>query len=191
MFCRVKSNNKVFKDDLVYKFYLCERKRVDGKVKSKDIHIVNFDYIDITEIRVKVLNIVITNALKDKGLYSEENSDLIFDKLLDLREQLLEEEREFQRKRAEQQREEARKRAEEEERQRREYEEFFKRYNSNQNCSGSNIGQVDNTTKEFMIEIIKAGYKKLASKYHPDKGGKHEDMQRLNKAKEELDKIIN
>ena len=189
MFCRVKCNNKDFKDDTVYKFYLCERKRVDGKVKSKDIHIVDFDYYDIVNIRVKVLTKVMNIGLKNKGLYSEDNSDLIFDKILDLREKLLEEERKFQEEKERIYREQARKRAEEEERQRRDYEEVFKNYNKN--CSGSSIGVVNDTTKEFMIEIIKVGYKKLASKYHPDKGGKHEDMQRLNKAKEELDKIIN
>ena len=196
MFCRVKSNDKVCKEDIVYKFYLCERKRVDGKVKSKDIHIINFDYFDLTEIfdktgKVILFTTLVKKRLKDKCLYSPENLDLIVDKVLDLRDKLTKEKEEAEEKRREQQREEARKRAEQQEREKREYEEFFKRYNFNQNCSGSSIGQVDDTTKEFMIEIIKAGYKKLASKYHPDKGGKPEDMQKLNEAKEELDKIMN
>lgn len=180
MFCRVKSNNKVFKDDIVYRFYLSERYRENGKVKSKDIHIINLDYIDITEIRVSALNKIINVALEGKGLYSENNSDLIFDKLLDLREKLLKEEEQFQKN------EEKRKQKEW-----KEWEEFNKKYGFNSNnCSGSNIGLVDDTIKDFMIEIVKAGYKKLASKYHPDRGGKVEDMQKLNEAKEKLDKIV-
>ena len=180
MFCRVKSNNKVFKDDIVYRFYLSERYRENGKVKSKDIHIINLDYIDITEIRVSALNKIINVALEEKGLYSENNSDLIFDKLFDLREKLLKEEEQFQKN------EEKRKQKEW-----KEWEEFNKKYGFNSNnCSGSNIGLVDDTIKDFMIEIVKAGYKKLASKYHPDRGGKVEDMQKLNEAKEKLDKIV-
>lgn len=184
MFCRVKSNNKVFKDDIVYRFYLSKRYRENGKVKSKDIHIINLDYIDITEIRVSTLNKIITVTLEEKGLYSENNSDLIFDKLLDLREKLLKEEEQFQKN------EEKRKQKEW-----KEWEEFNKKYgfnsdNFNNNCSGSNIGVINDTTKDFMIEIVKAGYKKLASKYHPDRGGKVEDMQKLNEAKEKLDKIV-
>lgn len=182
MFCRIKTNNEIFKDNVVYRFYLSERYRENGKVKGKDTHIINLDYIDITKIKVSTLNKVITDALKEKGLYSENNSDLIFDKLLDLREKLLKEEAEFQKN--------------EEKRKQKEWEEFNKKYrfnsnNFNNNCSGSNIGVIDDTTKDFMIEIIKAGYKKLASKYHPDRGGKVEDMQNLNEAKEKLDKLVN
>jgi len=175
MFCRVKKNNKIFKDNIVYRFYLSERYRENGKVKSRDIQIINFSYAEVTAGKLSTLNKIITEALEEKGLYSENNSDLIFDKLLDLREQILKEEEQFQKN--------------EWERRQKAKEEFNKKYKYN-NCSGSNIGVIDDTTKEFMIEIIKAGYKKLASKYHPDRGGKVEDMQKLNEAKEELDKIV-
>jgi hypothetical protein len=35
-------------------------------------------------------------------------------------------------------------------------------------------------------QLVLAGYKKLATTYHPDKGGKLTDMQRLNVVKEKL-----
>jgi hypothetical protein len=37
-------------------------------------------------------------------------------------------------------------------------------------------------------EIVTTGYRQLALKMHPDKGGRHAEMVRLNRAKEWLDK---
>jgi hypothetical protein len=37
-------------------------------------------------------------------------------------------------------------------------------------------------TSDAPFEVIKASYKALSSKYHPDKGGTEEDMIRLNQA---------
>lgn len=41
-----------------------------------------------------------------------------------------------------------------------------------------------------MLEIINAGYKTLALKYHPDRGGSTERMQSLNNSVEALRKMI-
>ncbi len=189
MFCRVKSNNKVFKDDIVYRFYLSERYRENGKVKSKDVLICKIGYYDlIDDLTVNYIEkhlTTIKQSLLDKNMYSDKNVGLIWQKLEETRLIYWRKEQEQKRKQREKRDEEARK----------EWEEFNKKYgfnsdNFNNNCSGSNIGVINDTTKDFMIEIVKAGYKKLASKYHPDRGGKVEDMQKLNEAKEKLDKIV-
>lgn len=39
---------------------------------------------------------------------------------------------------------------------------------------------------ELEAELMKEGYKKLAMKYHPDKGGDPEKMKELNRLKEKL-----
>jgi transposase-like protein len=39
---------------------------------------------------------------------------------------------------------------------------------------------------ELTLEIINAGYKVLAAKHHPDKGGSHDAMARLNKGRARL-----
>jgi len=46
-------------------------------------------------------------------------------------------------------------------------------------------------TKEMALEIISAGYKSMARKYHPDVGGTHEQMLGLTASKEHLEKVIN
>ncbi len=46
----------------------------------------------------------------------------------------------------------------------------------------------DNDMKKILVDLVDAGYKSLAKKAHPDKGGKKEDMQALNSVKEWLQK---
>lgn len=43
--------------------------------------------------------------------------------------------------------------------------------------------------KPVVRELVSAGYRSLAQRYHPDRGGRHEDMTRLNQAAEWLRKI--
>jgi len=43
---------------------------------------------------------------------------------------------------------------------------------------------------DLALEIISIGYKVLATKMHPDKGGSHEAMQRLNAARDLLKEAI-
>jgi Putative quorum-sensing-regulated virulence factor len=42
--------------------------------------------------------------------------------------------------------------------------------------------------KAMAREIVSQGYRSLAQKHHPDRGGNHEDMVLVNKAKELLDR---
>ena len=51
--------------------------------------------------------------------------------------------------------------------------------------------EIDPNLENVTIELIKKQYKKLALKYHPDKGGDAERMQKLNNAYEELCKHFN
>ena len=41
-----------------------------------------------------------------------------------------------------------------------------------------------------LLDVVNAGYRSLAMKYHPDHGGKHEQMQALNASVEALRKMI-
>jgi hypothetical protein len=41
-------------------------------------------------------------------------------------------------------------------------------------------------TSKMAKELFKAGYRKLATKYHPDQGGSKEQMQELNELKSTL-----
>lgn len=59
----------------------------------------------------------------------------------------------------------------------------YNRYNSytyNYNCNSFNI----NTSDDMMKELLKAGYKSLSKKYHPDRGGDADKMVQLNNLKD-------
>lgn len=44
--------------------------------------------------------------------------------------------------------------------------------------------------REVALEVIKAGYREMSKKYHPDSGGTKEDMQVVNAVKEAFDTFI-
>jgi Protein of unknown function (DUF3102) len=46
------------------------------------------------------------------------------------------------------------------------------------------------TVRELGFQLIKAGYRALAEKLHPDKGGSGDDMARLNKVRELLENSL-
>ena len=59
----------------------------------------------------------------------------------------------------------------------------YNKYNSytyNYNCNSFNI----NTSDDMTLELLKAGYKTLAKKYHPDRGGDTAKMTELNNLKD-------
>ncbi len=46
------------------------------------------------------------------------------------------------------------------------------------------------SNKTMAMEIVTAGYKKMAGKYHPDNGGTVEEMQELNEVKKEMLRLL-
>lgn len=82
MFCRT------FKSSKTITFYLCERWKEGNKVRSKDTKIIVLNYNDITSLEKDNIIKMVNGNLKQLDLYSQENSELVLDKLLDLKEQL-------------------------------------------------------------------------------------------------------
>ena len=190
MFCSVRrtKGNDADIEDVRYRFYLSERTRVDGKVKSSDKLVATLDFIDVTEIKPKVVKHYIKSALIEKGIEDpgEDKLNMIFEKYMSIHKDLKEKIEAHKEAEREGIREEQRKRAEEESRFR---EKYFGGDNS-QGCSGMSSINFDDTTKEYIKKIIKEGYRRMSHKVHPDRGGSTEEMQLLNKAKESLDKLI-
>ena len=56
----------------------------------------------------------------------------------------------------------------------------YNSYTYNYNCNSFNI----NTSDDMTLELLKAGYKTLAKKYHPDRGGDTAKMTELNNLKD-------
>ena len=50
----------------------------------------------------------------------------------------------------------------------------------------STFGNLDESQKEILPELLKAGYKALSLKYHPDKGGEGDKMASLNGLNDQL-----
>ena len=154
MFCSIKQGKNLFGN--VYKFYLCERKRVNGKVKSSDKYIMTLQYIDLIEIRPRTINHLIVEIFKEKG-YDKENSNeanLVFDKYMDLRADVRDEE-------------EIKKREEylKREKEAREHAKFQQEFKNNYKYSSDNLkGHYTEEEKEY----LKKFYKVLAMKFHPD-----------------------
>lgn len=96
----------------------------------------------------------------------------------------------YKQKAGKRQEERERQRKEQEEYERRSREEAYKRffgggYSEQQNVgvSNSNFSQEE---LELVRGVISAGYKKMATKYHPDRGGNEEMMKLLNGIKDKL-----
>lgn len=167
MFCSVKKCNT--KDDIVYRFYLCERYRdkETGKVKSSDKFIISLPYDYIIDTRMfGSINRAIIRECKKKGFDKDIYSDVVCDKFTDIRCELLDLERKKQQEEAE-----------------RRYREEYK-YQQYFNSFGS-----DNTTKNYTEEekeYLKIIYRSAAIKLHPDvTRDDGEGMKFLNKLKEE------
>ncbi|MDU7066735.1 MAG: molecular chaperone DnaJ [Clostridium perfringens] len=180
MFCSVKKRKDKY-DGEIYRFYLCKRYRdkETGKVKSSDKYIMTLQDIDFTDLRVSFMAKYIKKVLAEKEIVSELEQDLIYDKYLDIREEILERERAKQ--------EEERKRQQEEYNQ---YREYYKSYSSGFSSGTSSIN-FDDTTKELAKEFIKLGYRAMAKKYHPDiTKDNGEKMKAINEIKDKLENIF-
>ena len=149
MFCSVKKCNT--KDDIAYRFYLCERYRdkETGKVKSSDKFIISlpYDYIIDTNM-IKAISRAIMRECKKKGFDKDIYSDIIYDKFIDIRYDLLELEKKKQQ-------EEAEKRYREEYR----YQQYFNNF-----CSVNTTTNYTDKEKEYLKKI----YRAAAAKLHPD-----------------------
>ncbi|MCD3240839.1 molecular chaperone DnaJ [Clostridium botulinum D/C] len=181
MFCVAKKN----KDK--YIFILSERTRdkATKKVKSKDKYITTVDIDDIIYMRVKTITKFIFRKADEKKC-TEEEKDMLLDKYLDIRTKLIKENQEKEDKKFKQQQEEARKKAEEQAK-------FWKDYNawSKDNFSSFGLGgatlNFDETTNKLAIELVKAGWKSMAKKHHPDLTNDNgENMKRINEIKEKI-----
>jgi len=89
MFCSVKKDKKNNR----YKFYLCDRYRdkTTGKVKSSDKYIITLQQENILSLSIdEEFKFNIENVLINKGI-SLENTDLILDKLIDIKNVVIEE----------------------------------------------------------------------------------------------------
>lgn len=191
MFCSVRKTKgkDVDIEEIRYRFYLSERTRVNGKVKSSDKLVITLDFIDMTEVKPRVVKHFMETMLIEKGIEDpgEDKLNMMFDKYLSIHKELKEKVEAHKEAERERIREEQRKKAEEESRFR---EKYFGGYENYQGCSGIGSVNVDDTTKEYIKKIIKEGYRRMSHKVHPDRGGSTEEMQLLNKAKESLDKLI-
>lgn len=169
MFCRVKTNTiKIDNDDLIeYSFYLCERYREDGRIKSKDTLI----YKELDEVlkgfSIFALSKGIFKLGEAKG-FNEEESNLVILKVNEIKKEL--EERDKRKK------EECKK----------QYNQGFEHgYNYGYQNSYSMFNDGSSFTEEDKV-LLKKFYKILAINFHPDKiGGDGEEMKLINKLKKE------
>lgn len=179
MFCSVKKGKDSFGD--TYKFYLCERYRAKetGKVKSSDKYIMTLQQEDFRDIKISYIVKHLDKILKEKDILNEKNKDLIFDKYLDIREDILKKDRLKQ---------------EEEYKQRqKEYEKYREAYNSYSSKFSSGMSSInfDDTTKDIAKEFIKLGFKAMAKKYHPDLTKDNgEKMKLINEVKEKMENVL-
>lgn len=93
MFCSVKRGKDKYGN--IYKFYLCNRYRdkETGKIKSSDKYIMTLQEIDFTDLRVSFMAKHIKRVLNQKDIVNEIEQDLVYDKYLDIRDEILEKER--------------------------------------------------------------------------------------------------
>lgn len=185
-----------------YDFIICESYRENGKVKTKQKHIGTVRYWDIVDgwgHFVFECNIE-KHFSDDDELYSKA-WELIEEKYNPIEQQILTEYekteeykvREYWRKeekrvsdeiQEQREREEAEKREQEEESKWQYYKSYYRQY------SASISTGIVLKNKELANELIKAGFKQLSKKYHPDCSGTDGQFKELNNLKEQLDKFV-
>ncbi|MBM7834992.1 molecular chaperone DnaJ [Clostridium sardiniense] len=179
MFCSVKRGKDKY--GKTYKFYLCNRYRdkETGKVKSSDKYIMTLQEEDINIIKQEVIYKTINNTLEDKDIGNEEIVNLIYNKYLNIKIDLLEKEHQENRTAYEEFQEA--------------YEDYKKYYGSYSSSYSSGMSSVnfDDTTKDVAKEFIKLGFRAMAKKYHPDIAKDSEEkMKVINSIKEKLEEIL-
>lgn len=204
MFCRIKDSKDPKK--WWYTIYLCDRKRENGKIKSKDIKVTGYNYISLfgndeektgyKEELPRLFLDFLKQDLKRKGY--EQYFDMIVEKLKEFKKKLIPI---YQQRCEEFEKEENKRKIQE----RREYEKFKKRfqklfnediqsyieygYNSGVNArveggSRNNINIGDFSESE--TKLLKEAINLLTKKNHPDRGGDNEKMVEINNLREKL-----
>lgn len=206
MFCKIRKGKNT------YSIYACDRKRINGKVVSKDIKVCSFAWHSLYEddeevsgliedIPVGLMRIITKVYLKNK------NIELDFDEVV---EKLIKVKKEYYptyriqmidiRHRYEVDRQIR------EDKELSEYENFKNKYRSLHykelmekykegydrgllegvlnNLNQSSVRNNDLSKEE--MKLLKEGFKLLAMKYHPDKGGDSEKMSMINNLKERI-----
>lgn len=203
MFCKIRKGKSG------YAIYLCDRKRVSGKVVSKDIKICSYGWHSLYEIDEEYNGLIedIPNSLiKHIRIYLKNYEA----KLTDVVNKLIEVKKEYYTTYKEESiklnlkyEDEKKKKAE---LRLKEYEEFkekfrnlhyneiMEKYNEGYNngfiegasqmSNKYNTGSLDMNENEK--KLLKEAFKLLAMKYHPDKGGNTDKMASINNLKEKI-----
>lgn len=146
-----------------YDFYICESSRKDGEIKSRRIYAGTLgEAYFFSMIAIQSFLTAAGNKLFLKGAYFDGYRELITWKILAIQGELAERPEYSHLKASFQE----------------EAERMKQRASSNNFTTTQNSGLIG--------EIIKAGYKSLSKKYHPDKGGTTEQMAELNNVYESL-----
>ena len=208
MFCKVR------KGKYTYSIYACDRKRVNGKVVSKDIKVCSFAwhslYEDDEEINGLIEDIPVSlMRIMNKVYFKNKDIELDFD---DVVEKLIKEKKEYYPTYREQMinvmhKYEVDKQIREE-KELNEYENFKNKYRSlhykelmekyhegydrgllenlmNTNFNSDSSVKNNDLNNEEM-KLLKEAFKMLSMKHHPDKGGDNETMAVINNLKEKL-----
>lgn len=204
MFCRIKDGK-----GYTYNIYLCERKRENGEVKSKDIFIAQYNigvslYFKDEDMGGLVLDIpesakeFIMNDLKALGY--EKYFDIVVKKLIEYKQKkyttYIKNNKEYfeEKLRYKNQR-------------KKDYEDFKKKYQDLvnkdnekyfnlgfdkglrqkiENNLGSFYGSSSNNFSDQERKLLKQAFKLLSNKHHPDKGGDTDTMATINNLKEKI-----
>ena len=199
MFCKIKRNKNC------YTIYICERKRVDGKVISKDIKIGSYGWHSLYEDEEDIegleddIPIILSRTISRKiKQYNITLMDIV-DKLIEVKKEYYHTYKESMYNVREEIEEDEKKLRDN---QLKEYEQFKLKYQSLyykeisekyqegylmgqlsqiKNCSAKN-NDIDGEEKK----LLKEAFKLLSHKYHPDKGGCNEKMAMINNLKQRV-----
>lgn len=145
-----------------------------------------------TKEQIKDIELAYMDAKYDfKEQYGEDCYDCFYDVFGKLREPVLFEI--YKQEAGQRQKERDKRRKEQEEYEKRSREEAYKRWfgggYSNSQSLGGNNSNFSPEELEMIQGIISAGYKKMATRYHPDRGGTDEQMKMLNNINDKLKAI--
>lgn len=206
MFCKIRKGKNT------YSIYACDRKRINGKVVSKDIKVCSFAWHSLYEddeevsgliedIPVGLMRIITKVYLKNKNI--ELDFDEVVEKLIKVKKEYYPTYRIqmidiIHRYEVDRQIREDKKLSEYENFKNKyrslHYKELMEKYKEGydrgllegvlNNLNQSSVRNNDLSKEE--MKLLKEGFKLLAMKYHPDKGGDSEKMSMINNLKERI-----